>query len=200
MGIVVFVFVSVTLAWAAAFGGLNPSAARHSQMHYYWEESGRVLSRLHDYKPPARKSVVVDISGMAHSGADNTRMTKRDRSQLFPKLEIPPAIPEPSVAAPAAPAPLFQGQIEEMPLLPPNIPKPLGQPVRQPSLGRQVQMAILADRTFSKSASLTLNVTSLKNKVTLRGIVLDKEEKEAIGKKAAQIAGPKNVDNRLTVL
>ena len=71
---------------------------------------------------------------------------------------------------------------------------------RELSLGRKVQTALMDDKTLSRSAKLTLRVTSVKNKVTLGGIVLDKEEKAYIGTKAGQIAGAGNVDNRLTVL
>ena len=71
---------------------------------------------------------------------------------------------------------------------------------RDLSLGRKVQLALMADKTLSRSAQLTVRATSQKNRVTLRGIVLDKEEKEYIGKKVAQIAGANNVDNRLTIL
>ena len=138
MGIVALVVLSVTVAWAAVFGGLNPSVAGHLQ-RYYWNESGRALSRMHAYQPPARKSMVVDISGMAHPTADNTRMTKRDRSTVYPKLEVqknlnetssetnqvtfPPGIAElPDVPKTAGTsAPLFQMQAEEIPLAPLSI-------------------------------------------------------------------------------
>ena len=218
MGIVALVLLSVSLAWTAVFGGLNPADPSHSRTWYPWNAGGRVLSRLHAYQPPARKSVVVDISGMAHPTADNTSMTKRDRSRLYPYLEMNVAPKEedlPSIPQDAAPTqaflstplpaplakPLFQAQIEEAPLAPPAVPSgAMLRPAVGPSLGRKVQMALLADSGLSKSARSTLSIMSLRNKVTLRGIVMDVKEKRAIGDKAEQIAGDGNVDNRLTVL
>ena len=49
-------------------------------------------------------------------------------------------------------------------------------------------------------AELTVRATSIKKKVTLRGIVMDKKEKDYVGGKAEEIAGYGNVDNRLTIL
>jgi osmotically-inducible protein OsmY len=68
------------------------------------------------------------------------------------------------------------------------------------SVGRKVRTVLLADRRLSKSARATLSVVSVWNRVTLRGIVMDRQEKTDIGEKAAEIAGVGNVDNRLTVL
>ena len=213
MGIVALVVLSVTAAWTFVFGGLRPAEMNTLPVRHYWIEAGRALSRIREYQPPARKSMIVDTNGMAHSTADLTRSTKRDRSRPYLKLDIQPALPETGT-------PLFQMQTEEMPLAPPNSPQSASTPpvipqtafqpqaVKPPmlaqerdlSLGRKVQLALMADKTLSRSAQLTVRATSQKNRVTLRGIVLDKEEKEYIDKKVAQIAGANNVDNRLTIL
>ena len=226
MGIVALVVLSVTAAWTFVFGGLRPAEMNTLPVRHYWIEAGRALSRIREYQPPARKSMIVDTNGMAHSTADLTHMTKRDRSRLYLKLDIKPDLSETHENIPPPPAmagsgaPLFQMQTEEMPLAPPKpprsaptppvIPQTVFQPqaVKPPmlaqerdlSLGRKVQLALMADKTLSRSAQLTVRATSQKNRVTLRGIVLDKEEKEYIGKKVAQIAGADIVDNRLTIL
>ena len=213
MGIVALVLITVSLVWTAVFGGLQPSSpgAERTRTWYPWLAGGRVMSRIHAYQPPARKSVMVDITGMAHPTADGTSMTKRDRSRLYPFLEIKPATldeEERSPAPPPAPppvvgkTPLYQAQIEEAPLPSPGpaLFRPVPALKNEVSLGRKVQLAVLADNSLSRSIRLTLRATSAKNKVTLRGIVLDKDEKAAVGSKAEQIAGAGNVDNRLTVL
>ena len=206
MGIVALVVLVVTLAWSTIFGSLQPARTQQQlPMRYYWFQSGRALSRIHDYRQPARKAMVVDTSGMVHPTADNTGMTKRDRSLLLVPMfkmgegpkEITPA--PPALDIPKA-APLYEAQMEEAPL-PPGFPKPVTPVVvREPSIGRKVQMAVLADPTLSRSAKLTFRTTSVKNKVILRGIVWDEKEKIYIGAKAAEIVGADNVDNRLTAL
>ena len=227
MGVVTLVLVTVSLVCTLVFGGLLPSATERVRTWYPWLAGGRVMSRIHAYQPPERKSVVIDLSGMSHLTADRTSLTKRDRSRLYPFLEIkrasteaeerasPPSpggavpagapvlsVPLPAPPAAAANAPLFQSQIEEIVLPSPGAAlfKPASGPEREPSLGRKVQQALLADRSLSRSIQLTLTATSVKNKVTLRGIVLDKEERDYVGAKAAEIAGAENVDNRLTIL
>ena len=202
MGIVVLVLLTVTYALSAVFGGLQPSSTERAQTWFPWLAGGRVLSRIHAYQPPARKSVMIDITGMAHPTADNTSMTKRDRSQLYPYLEVKPAPIEESSLTLAPSEPLRQVQIEETALPVPGfaVPKPVLRSEREPSVGRKVQLTLMADHSLSRSAQLTVKATSVKNKVTLRGIVLDKAEKEYIGDKAAKIAGAENVNNRLTVL
>jgi hypothetical protein len=213
MGIVALVILSVTAAWSFVFGGLRPADTGTLPVRHYWIEAGRALSRLRPHQPPARKSIVVDTSGMAHPTADRTGMTKRDRSRPYLKLTVEPKLPESSQGLPppaktSVGAPLFQMQTEEMPLAQPNIPKPTVRPPdtkalqaeRELSLGRKVQIALMADKTLTRSAQLTVRASSFKNRVTLRGIVLDQEEKIYIGEKAGRIAGPENVDNRLTVL
>ena len=206
MGIVALVVLSVTAAWTFVFGGLRPTEVDSLPVRHYWIETGRALSRLRAYQPPDRKSMIVDTNGMAHPTADNTKMTKRDRSRPYLKLDVkttpleqPQNLPVPTLKV-ASGAPLFQMQTEEMPIMPAGVPKPLETLERDLSLGRKVQIALMADNTLSRSAQLTVRATSVKNRVTLRGIVLDKEEKTYIGMKAGQIAGPENVDNRLTVL
>ena len=85
--------------------------------------------------------------------------------------------------------------------LPPGFPKPVAPAVvHEPSIGRKVQTAVLADPTLSRSAKLTFRATSSKNKVILRGVVWDEKEKAYLGAKAAEIVGADNVDNRLTAL
>ena len=206
MGIVALVVLSVTAAWTFMFGGLRPAETNSLPVRHYWIEAGRALSRLRTYQPPDRKSMIVDTNGMAHLTADNTQMTKRDRSRAYLKLDIQPVPPESQRDLPPPPAktgtgaPLFQMQTEEIPLAPAGVPKSLTSPERELSLGRKVQIALAADKTLSRSAQLTVRATSFKNKVTLRGIVLDKEEKAYIGTKAGEVVGPENVDNRLTVL
>lgn len=224
MGIIALVVLSVTVAWTLVAGGPNVlgNAFNFQRIHlqHYWFESGRALKRNFEYEPPARKSVVVDISGMSYRSADGSQMTKRDRSRLFPRLDVqlptetsaartgPEMVPTQNIPTLAvASAPLGQGQIEEMPLATP--PASLQTPIvpvkveggeRAWSLGRRVQTEIRDDNTLSRSARLTLRAVSVRGRVTLSGIVLEQSEKDYIGKKAEEIAGAGNVDNRLTVL
>jgi osmotically-inducible protein OsmY len=100
-----------------------------------------------------------------------------------------PVMPPAPAAVPMA-RPLGQMQIETAPIPTAAIP----------SIGRTVQDKLLEDRTLSRSAQLSLNVTSKGKRVTLRGIVISQEEKTYIGQAAEAIAGPGNIDNRMTVL
>ncbi len=203
MGIVALVVLSVTVGWTLVTGGLGAFNTERSHIKHYWFESGRALKRMYEYQPPERKSVAVDISGMAQRTADLTHSTKRDRSKPFPRLEvqITPEIVTPiAPVVTVAPTPLRQGQIEEIPLAAPQIQRPPVSPEKTWSLGRRVQFAIKADNSISRSAQLTLRAVSMGDRVTLGGIVLDQEEKDYIGAKAEAIAGAGRVDNRLTVL
>ena len=213
MGVVALILISVALGWTTMTGGWSAFTGERPVIQRYWFESGRALKRFYENEPPARKAIIVDITGQSHRTADGSQPTKRDRSRPFPRLDYsevpeseqlsapdtapvlsePPAIPQaqqvPVIIQQSAP--LMKGQIETA---------PLPQSVPALSIGRHVQNTLLADRSLSRSAQLSLNVTSSRNRVTLRGIVLDKEEKEYIGKMAEQIAGAGNVDNKMTVL
>ena len=219
MGLIAIIILSVTLGWSAFTGGLESFTGERGPIHHYWFENGRALKRFYEFEPPARKSVIVDITGMSYRTADGTQPTKRDRSRPFPRLDtsIPPIEsanpPSAPVMVQSMPAPLGQGQIEEAPLpaQPPRaiVPREIVPPAstlapeKEMSVGRKVQMVLKANNTLSRSASLTLKATTNllnKNKVTLRGIVLDEEEKDYIGALAETVAGAGNVDNKLTIL
>lgn len=205
MGVVVLVLLTVTFAWTLVSGGVAPFHTERAQIHHYWFESGRSLKRMFEYEPPERKAVVVDISGMSYRSADGSQMTKRDRSRPFPRLdaqfssETMSARTGPELVA-LSPAPLGQGQIEEIPMASPVLSKPPALSEASWSLGRRVQTALKASNLLSRSAQVTLRAVSMRDRVTLSGIVLDQEEKDRIGAKAEEIVGSGRVDNRLTVL
>ncbi len=216
MGVVALVILSVTAAWTFVVGGMQAPDGSFYQpslpVRTYWFEVGRAITRLRSDQPPDRKSVIVDTSGVAHSTADLTQSTKRDRSRPYVKLKIQPVPAETAAMTPPPTIktevgrPLFQMQVEEIPAPPPAPVKPVRPAPKAPammpelSLGRKVQAVLMADKNLSRSAQLTVRATSSKNRVTLRGIVLDKEEKDYIQKKAEVLAGTGNVDDRLTIL
>jgi len=63
---------------------------------------------------------------------------------------------------------------------------------------QQIHQALTADPAFSTMAR-NVQVITANGKVTLHGVVANQEEKLAVGTKAREIAGPKNVDNQLEV-
>jgi hyperosmotically inducible protein len=65
-------------------------------------------------------------------------------------------------------------------------------------LTKNVRHAIIRDKTLSTDAH-NVKVITQDGQVTLKGPVKSEEEKEAIGSKAAEIAGQGNVVNDLTV-
>jgi len=66
------------------------------------------------------------------------------------------------------------------------------------ALTRRIRKAIMADTALSLTAQ-NIKVISSGGSVTLRGPVKTAEEKAAIGKKAAAIAGADKVDNQLEI-
>jgi osmotically-inducible protein OsmY len=71
-------------------------------------------------------------------------------------------------------------------------------PVSDSKINHQVHSAIVADESLPYCAHV-IKVQSEKGKVTLKGRVHTKEQKEKIEEKAADIAGDKNVINKVTV-
>jgi osmotically-inducible protein OsmY len=63
---------------------------------------------------------------------------------------------------------------------------------------QQIHQAIGSDPAFSTMAR-NVQVVTANGKVTLHGVVANQDEKLAVGAKARQIAGPKNVGNQLEV-
>ncbi len=206
MSLVALVVLSVTMAWTLVTGGMGAFSAERASVKHYWFESGRSLKRMFEYQPPERKAVVVDTSGMSYRSADGSQMTRRDRSRPFPRLDVEfqrenvPLRTGPELVTLTPASPLGQGQIEEIPMVPSAIARPPAVSERSWSLGRRVQTALKADNTLSRSAQLTLRAVSVRDRVTLSGIVLDQEEKDRVGAKAEELAGPGRVDNHLTVL
>ena len=132
----------------------------------------------------------------------------------------PPMIMSP-MQMPGVPNMARQYQVEEAPLAPAGMPKNAPvvaavpkthfeqkpkvvsakhRAVIKTSLGRRVKKAIQAHPEISRSAKLTLTVTSAKGKVILRGIVSSAGEKARIGVIAGRIAGVKKVRNQLIVV
>ena len=105
-----------------------------------------------------------------------------------------------------------QYQVEEAPLIAASVPKNVSPaPVLKArplvhkhsaslSLGRKVKTAILRNKRVSRSAKLALTVTSGKGKVTLRGVVLSKREKDRIGAIAGKFVNPNKVNNQLIIV
>jgi osmotically-inducible protein OsmY len=63
---------------------------------------------------------------------------------------------------------------------------------------QQIHQALASDPAFSTMAR-NVQVVTANGKVTLHGVVANQDEKLAVGSKAREIAGPKNVDNQLEI-
>jgi len=63
---------------------------------------------------------------------------------------------------------------------------------------QQIHQVLASDPAFSTMAR-NVQVVTANGKVTLHGVVANQDEKLAVGSKAREIAGPKNVDNQLEV-
>lgn len=228
MGAIIVLIASFVASFT--FSGIS-----HVQTNFLKLQTGRVLSTNHTYEPPDRKSIMIDIDGMDHLTADNTRPTRRDRSKkvvispiaanvTMEKKKVESTMPLVSAAElqkPPAPMeiktlniqePVRQYQIEEAPLITPSIPKKISPPPvlktktaaikrsTKSSLGRKVKTAILRNHGVSRSAKLALTVTSGHGKVTLRGVVLSKREKDRIGAIAGKFVNPNKVNNQLIIV
>ena len=66
-------------------------------------------------------------------------------------------------------------------------------------LAKQIRQSFVHDKSLSTYAH-NVKVIAEGGKVTLKGPVHSEEEKNALGAKAAEIAGASNVDNRLEVV
>ncbi|HTL70839.1 MAG TPA: BON domain-containing protein [Candidatus Eisenbacteria bacterium] len=175
---------------------------------------------MHAFIPPARKAILVDRFGEAQRTADNIRLTRRDRSRdvfLLPpgvrreginvyvhglessrfdvserafRPELPPRTLSPSrEAAPAAAA----GEV--------SLPG-AGDRFRTPEDRRAtylIRRSILSEDALFITA-LNVRIETADGRVHLSGFVNSQKEKEAIGSKAAAVAGAGNVDNQLQVL
>jgi len=63
---------------------------------------------------------------------------------------------------------------------------------------QQIHQAISSDPAFSTMAR-NVQIVTANGMVTLHGVVANQDEKLAVGSKAREIAGPKNVDNQLEI-
>ena len=163
-------------------------------------------------QPPARKSMIVDADGYAHRTADNTQMTKRDRSRILPPPE-PVAENLPSTEMPLAPAtvtndPVASNEIKFTPGLDVGYKyaeeqttsvsqKPSVEDLAEPSISQKIATTLAADPALSESARVTLKTNYRDGLVILYGIVTDEKEKSYLAERARGISGVKTVENQL---
>lgn len=91
LGVVILSFV-LLFTFSGVSRIQNHFAQQGMAERYLWirseAEIGRLLSRTHEYEPPSRRAVIVDISGMEHTSADGSHMPRRDRSWRLPSLQV----------------------------------------------------------------------------------------------------------------
>ncbi len=198
MGIMAVLVLSFVALFTFSNMGYNPQ-----------KEIFHTLRRT--FQPPARKAILVDPEGMAHRTADNTQMTKRDRSRMIEQIpSVPVPANEPVTITPAAAldgatpskveetaAPKAGYQYKEEQTTPQavNVEIPA-----EPSISQKIEAVLAADPALSDSAHFTLRASFRDGLVILRGVVSDEKEKLYLATKAKQIPGITTVENQLHTL